>query len=193
MEQAFSQLSNLTNCFNKNLFNHSKFNHSTNTSTVEGNYTKAEIHMRAKLHQHISRYVCKTMNNTTMGKLRIIGYWGKRELHSRKVQEALEWRISIYILRYDALSKCRPCVLRTSQNTSRLNKVVELGSGFFAHFVYIWIFWNLYIFHLLAYFLFILNVFGYWLVARILILISKQFLMTVSNVMAWFSTLSRQS
>ena len=128
MEQAFSQLSNLTNCFNKNLFNHSKFNHSTNTSTVEGNYTKAEIHMRAKLHQHISRYVCKTMNNTTMGKLRIIGYWGKRELHSRKVQEALEWRISIYILRYDALSKCRPCVLRTSQNTSTLNKVVvELG------------------------------------------------------------------
>ena len=69
----------------------------------------------------------------------------KRELHSRKVQEALEWRISIYILRYDALSKCRPCVLRTSQNTSRLNKVVELGSGFFAHFAYIWIFWNLYL------------------------------------------------
>ena len=27
--------------------------------------TKAEIQMRAKLHQHISRYVCKTMNNTT--------------------------------------------------------------------------------------------------------------------------------
>lgn len=48
-------------------------------------------------------------------------------------------------------------------------------SGFFAHFVYICIFWNLYIFHLLAYCMFILNVFGYWHVARILILISKQF------------------
>ena len=34
--------------------------------------------------------------------------------------------------------------------------------------------------------MFILNVFGYWHVARILILISKQFFMTVSNVMAWF-------
>ena len=53
-------------------------------------------------------------------------------------------------------------------------------SGFFAHFVYICIFWNLYIFHLLAYCMFILNVFGYWHVARILILISKQFLMSLS-------------
>lgn len=73
-----------------------------------------------------------------------------------------------------------PCVLRTSQNTSRLNKVVELGSGYFAHFVYICIFWTLYIFHLLAFCMFILNVFGYWHVARILILISKQFLMSLS-------------
>ena len=86
--------------------------------------------MRAKLHQHISRYVCKTMNNTTMGKLRIIGYWGKRELHSRKVQEALEWRTSIYILRYDALSKCRPCVLHTYKSEYFQIKQSSGGTGF---------------------------------------------------------------